>query len=235
VTTVEGISIAMETLEQVEAISKSLGWTQEVVESAKKTVEQAISILSKDVSLTDALKERLSNPASKYSIHVGMLCYLNCCLSTHLDWTNNSGQLKLAMASLLHDFSIDDSYYEDIDFWNKKALDMKDKTPETIRYRMHPIDGAKLAQSLKIMPPDVDQIIMQHHEKKDGTGFPRALTSSRITPLSTLFIMVEDLVNFINRGEHLETSIKDYLVWGEYYYDQGHFKKIFEIIKQKLP
>jgi hypothetical protein len=235
VTTVEGISIAMETLEQVEGISKALGWTKEVMESAKKTVEQAIGILSKDVSLSEALKKRLANPASKYSMHVGMLCYLNCCLSTHLDWTNDSGQIKLAMASLLHDFSIDDSYYEDIDAWNLKALNLKDKSPETIRYRMHPLEGAKLAQSLECMPPDVDQIILQHHEKKDGTGFPRSLTASRITHLSTLFIMVEDLVNFISRGEHLETSIKDYLVWGEYYYDQGNFKKIFDIIKQKLP
>jgi hypothetical protein len=143
--------------------------------------------------------------------------------------------MKLAMASLIHDFSIDDRFYDDVESWNKNALNMKDKSPETIRYRMHPNEGAKFAQSLKVIPPDVDQIILHHHEKKDGTGFPRALTSSRIPPLSTLFIIVEDLVNCINRGEHLETSIKDFLVWGEYYYDQGHFKKIFDLIKQKLP
>lgn len=71
----------------------------------------------------------------------------------------------------------------------------------------------------------LDQIILQHHEKKDANGFPCSLAANRIMHLNTLFIMVEDLVNFISRGEHLETRIKDYLVWGEYYYDQGNFKK----------
>jgi response regulator RpfG family c-di-GMP phosphodiesterase len=71
----------------------------------------------------------------------------------------------------------------------------------------------------------LDQIILQHHVKKDGSGFPRSLAANRIMHLSTLFIMVEDLVNFISRGAHLETSIKDYLVWSEYDYDQGNFKK----------
>ena len=235
VTQDEGISIAMETIEQLEVISKALGWTNEVVVQAKKTIDQAVGILSKDSNLTAALKKRLSNPASKYSMHVGMLCYLNCCLSAHLEWTNDSGQMKLALASLMHDLAIDDSFYEDVDLWNKKAINMKDKSPETIRYRLHPLEGSKIAQGIETLPPDVDQIILQHHEKKDGTGFPRSLTASRISHLSSLFIMVHDLVDFINRGEHLETSIKDYLVWGEYYYDQGNFRKIFDVIKQKLP
>jgi response regulator RpfG family c-di-GMP phosphodiesterase len=143
--------------------------------------------------------------------------------------------MKLAMASLLHDLAVDNSFYDDIDNWNKKASNFKDKSPEVIKYRMHPLDAVNMLEDLNSLPPDVDQIILQHHELKDGTGFPRSLSSNRIGHLSSVFIIVEDLIEFINRGEDLETAIKDFLVWGEYYYDQGHFKKVFDTIKEKLP
>ena len=87
---------------------------------------------------------------------------------------------------------------------------------------------------MKVLPPDIDQILLQHHEKKDGTGFPRSLTSSRISQLTTFFTIVEELVEFIGNGENLETSLTDFIMWGDVYYDSGHHKKAYEMIKEKI-
>lgn len=229
----EGVLLSIGAIEQMEAISKALGWTEEVLESTQKAVSSAIETLSKDTRLSSTLKKRFSDPSSPYATHVGLQTYLTCGFSSCLEWPE-SGQIKLAMASLLHDLAVDDIYYQDIESWNKKAQDLRNKSEEVVKYRLHPFQAAKIAQSLEHLPPDVDQIILQHHEVGDSSGFPRSLSASRISSLSSLFIMVEDMVGFLGKGEHIETSLKDYLMWGESFYVSGYFKKIFDVIKVKI-
>lgn len=53
----------------------------------------------------------------------------------------------------------------------------------TFKYRLHPFEASKLIQSMKASPHDIDQILLQHQEKKDGSGFSLGITSSRISPL----------------------------------------------------
>jgi response regulator RpfG family c-di-GMP phosphodiesterase len=138
------------------------------------------------------------------------------------------------MACLLHDLAVDESYYDDIKSWNKRASNLRDRTPETIKYRLHPIESAKLIQKLDFLPPDIEQILLQHHEKKDGSGFPRSLTHNRIGQLSAFFMIIEELVEFIGEGENLETSLADFKMWGDSHYDSGHFKKLYGMIREKL-
>ncbi len=99
---------------------------------------------------------------------------------------------------------------------------------------MHPFEASKIVNSLDTISSDVDQIILQHHEIKDGSGFPRSMDASRIGQLPALFIIVEDLVEFIDNGDNIETSITDFIMWGREYYDAGHFKKLFASFEEKL-
>lgn len=231
---VESMASLIHGLEAVESVAKRLGWTPEVIENAKKNISIAIKVLSKNVEIARLLKEKLSKPTSPYSRHVGLHAYLSCAFADSLGWVGESAQLKLAMASMMHDLAVDDELYSNIKEWNKKASNKYEKDPETIKYRLHPIRASKLAQSLKMLPPDVDQIILQHHERPDGTGFPRSLANGRISPLASVFIVIEDLVEFIDDGENLETSFTDFITWGDNKYELGHFKKVYEAIRQKL-
>jgi response regulator RpfG family c-di-GMP phosphodiesterase len=230
----EDIVNTIEVMASIETVSKRLGWTQDAVESAQRSINTAIKILSKDASITAALKEKLSAPDTGYSRHIGLLCYSACIFSVGMGLGGDAIQTKLALAALLHDLAVDENYYTDIKVWNEKAANVRDRTPETIKYRLHPMEASKLVQNLKNLPPDIDQIILQHHEKKDGTGFPRALSSSRITQLATFFNIIEELVDFIGDGENLETSIADFKTWGDANYDSGQFKKTYQLIRAKL-
>ncbi|WP_408097621.1 HD domain-containing phosphohydrolase [Peredibacter sp. HCB2-198] len=232
--TVEGISLAIENVEAIEQIAKFMNWSPSVLVSAQKSVSQAVKILSKNNNIISVLKRRLANPTSAYSRHVGLLTYMVCAFGSSIGWIGESGQVKLAMAALLHDVAVDEAIYENLREWDKRASHSGDKSPDTIRYRMHPFEASKLVKTLDAFSPDVDQIILQHHEVKDGSGFPRALDSVRIGHLPALFIIVEDLVDFIDDGENIETSITDFITWGREYYDSGHFKKIFTAFEEKL-
>lgn len=230
----EDIVNTIEVMASIETVSKRLGWTQDAVESAQRSINTAIKILSRDASIIAVLKQKLSTPDTSYARHIGLLCYSSCIFSVGMGLGGDAIQTKLALAALLHDLSVDENYYNDIKGWNEKAANMRDRSPETIKYRLHPLEASKLVQNFKNLPPDIDQIILQHHEKKDGTGFPRALSSSRITQLATFFNIIEELVDFIGDGENLETSIANFKTWGDANYDSGQFKKTYQFIRAKL-
>ncbi len=230
----EDITLTIENLEAFEKIAKAMHWTPNVLLSAQKSVTHAVKILSKNQNVLAVLKKKLSGPSSEYSRHIGLLTYLVCAVSSQVGFVGESGQIKLALAALLHDVAVDDDYYKDIKAWNKRAADATDKSPETIKYRLHPFEASKIVRTLDSISPDVEQIILQHHEEKYGSGFPRGLDSGRIGHLPALFIIVEDLVEFIDNGENIETSITDFITWGNAWYDTGHFKKIFQSFIEKL-
>lgn len=229
----EEFSIALENLEEFERVARIMKWSPAIKVSAQKTVSQAIKILSKNKKVINVLRERLKSRGSPYSRHIGLLSYLVCAVSSKLA-LGESVQIKLTLASLTHDVAVDDYFYENIEEWNKRARDLSDKSPDAIKYRMHPYEATRLVKTLDWVSPDVEQIILQHHETKDGKGFPRGLDAARIGHLPALFIIVEDLVEFIVNGENLETSITDFVTWGRVFYDTGHSRKIFTALAETL-
>jgi response regulator RpfG family c-di-GMP phosphodiesterase len=225
--------VAMNSIENLENISKFFGWTPEMISNAKKTVSAAIKILSKNDSILKTLNSKLAEKKSHYSQHVGLISFLSCILGDHFEWVGETGKTKLILAALLHDYTLDPKIYQMIkqDF---EKTDVDNKAPEIIKYRMHPIESAKIVNSLDAFSSDVEQIVLQHHERPDGTGFPRQLTASRISHLSTLFILLEDLVEFLGDGHYIEMSLEGFSTNGKEKYTQGNFKKFFEVIDEIL-
>lgn len=230
----EQLEVSFDSIEAIERLASVMGWTPEVIETAKKSVRMAIKSITKEQTIIKLLKKKFSNHSSEYSKHVTMLSMLSCLFSHHLGWVSEATQMKLAMAALLHDVTLDEEYYSDINRWNQRAVNLADKSPETIKYRNHPIESANLVLTMKNLPPDVDQIIVQHHELKDGSGFPRGISYTRISPLTALFIITEDFVNFLENIEPLEEAIHSYISSREDVYTSGSFKKIFNGIRDSL-
>ena len=230
----ELISLTLESLESVERIAASLGWAPQVIDAAKHAVGLAIKTVSREPNIIKLMKQKLSNPQSAYSGHISMLSLLTCGFCYQLGWTSESAQMKLGLAALMHDLTVDEDVYQDVLLWNQAANDDQMKTPEAMKYRNHPVDAANLLLSMKNVPADVDQIILQHHEMKDGSGFPRGLVSSRISPMASLFIIVEDLINFFGDSEDFDEKIIMFIKHREKVYNSGNFKKVFEAFKDSV-
>jgi HD-GYP domain-containing protein (c-di-GMP phosphodiesterase class II) len=225
--------ISLESLEAVERIAKGIGWKPEVIEAAKHAVNLAVKAVTKEPDLMKLLKQKMKNPESKYSHHVSLLSLLACGVCQSLGWTSESTQMKLGLAALLHDITVEESYYSDIHLWNQAASD-KEKSHEVTKYRNHPADAANLILEMKTVPADVDQIILQHHETKEGTGFPRGLISSRISPMACIFIITEDLINFVEDAVNMDEKIQMFLTIRDQRYNSGNFKKVFDAFKDSV-
>lgn len=223
--------ISLESLEAVGRIASSLGWTEEVVTAAKHAVNLAVKAVSKDPNIVNLLKTKLSGDPTKFTEHISKLALLTCAFCHQLGWTTESTQMKLGMAALIHDIALDDTYYEDTKTWNELARDLTNREPEVVKYRNHPLEASNFLLQMRDLPADVNQIILQHHELKDGTGFPRGLVAGWISPLTSVFIIVEDLLDFLEGDYILESRIKEFVVQREEQYDSGNFKKIFGVLK----
>ena len=228
------VSHSLNSLTIIPKLAKPLGWTPDFLDFAKNTISTAVTTLSKDIAIRRIITEKLSDPTTIYNKHVFLTALLGCTFCNYLGFTTEAAHMKMAMATVLHDIFVDEKCYEDLDAWNRYALSKNESAPDVVKYRNHPLEAANFVRSVKNLPPDIDQIILQHQERPDGSGFPRGLNAPNIAHLSSLFIMTEDFVHMLLKHSSVEKAFSEYLMYGADNYTSANFKKIFAVLRSKL-
>ncbi len=221
-------------METTQKLANALGWTEEVVETAHKSISVAIKAVAANPDILSLIEARASQPGSIVSKHVTLSSLLACAISQKLEWASEFTQVKLSMAALLHDICLDDSFYEKIEEWNARARNRQDKTDETDKYRSHVRSAVEKIATIPGLPPDVDQIIMQHHEFPDGSGFPNGIMAGRISPLAAIFIFAEDLSLKIGPDNDIRGATEEFLKNSRSKYSAGVFRKILKAFEEGL-
>ena len=88
-----------------------------------------------------------------------------------------------------------------------------------------------MVDQYKKIPPDVDRLILEHHEMPNGDGFPRGLSGTQISPLSCAFILSGLLAKYILHEKEnftIEGFVNKFRPQG---YDRENFAQIFEVIE----
>lgn len=62
---------------------------------------------------------------------------------------------------------------------------------------LHPVRGLELLDGWGFEVEAVKQIILQHHERADGSGYPLGLTGTRIFPLAKIVGLADDFTNHL--------------------------------------
>lgn len=223
----EKVRASYDALTFVTNFSKALGWSEDVIHLAKKAVALTIKNLERDSSWEKILK--LSTGDTNYSHHVSLLSLLSSTIAQGIGWASDTTFEKLIMASLLHDYFVDEKVYEKL-LGNHDEAETLSKNPA---YRQHPIKAAEFSRTLKGLPADVDHILQEHHEMPDGSGFPRGVISNHIAPLSAVFIMSEALIHYSHDKEIDENLMEGF--WKRYpaFIQKDPFKKIAILMARK--
>ncbi len=66
----------------------------------------------------------------------------------------------------------------------------------------HPLTGSILAERFHVYPREVARAILEHHERLDGSGYPRGLAGANLSPLGRLLSLAE-VVTAMFDGERL--------------------------------
>lgn len=165
--------------------------------------------------------------------HVGMLINISTGISTKLEWNTDKTLEKFVYASYLHDMALADR--PDLAKIKGTAIElelMKDSM-ELRDFKLvfeHANIAAKMINEITEIPSDVGIMVKQHHELPKENGFPARLPSGKITPLSTVFIVSHDMVNYILANP--KWTVKDYVASVKTKFRGPHFAKVISALSE---
>lgn len=214
--------------ETAQELLNKLGATREVQEVVKANVQVTIKAMGKSPRLADILK-RIEIDREKYiSSHSVLLPQIACTLAMTMDWKSESTLQKLALAAFLHDMPMTNHELAAVTNLTELTRRKAEFTEEESKqYKSHPVKGSEMAKQFQEVPPDVDTIILQHHERPDGSGFPRGLSHHHISPLAAVFIVAHDLVSAIYS---IDTPfvLEQFIENTKEQYHAGNFRKLHQ-------
>lgn len=178
------------------------------IEDLAPKVKATVAKVKKNTKLKSLFQQALSDVNQKglYKTHIGLTINVAAALLKVLGWDSDQTLEKIIFAAYLHDISIKDR--PDLqEFQTGLDFDLKaDKfSPADVELaRSHPQRAYELLQGMADIPPDVPEMILQHHERADGGGFPGKLPHQRITPLATLFIIAHEMAHEVAKSKDFD-------------------------------
>ena len=159
--------------------------------NAKVMLESTVNFLA-DSRDTLALLESLNNHADFLYAHCLAVSLYSSMIAKQIGWHSPQTLYKVSMGGLLHDVGL-----KEID---RSILEKSRSTltlDELRSMETHPTRGTELLGRDASIPSDVLQIILQHHERDQGTGYPAGLIKNRIHPLARLIGMVDEFCELL--------------------------------------
>ncbi len=217
------LSSAMQ--ESIQKIATVMGVTPELERLIAANTKTTLSVIQKNPSLKSFFTKISIDPDNYIITHSAAIAYVACGIAKALDWHSEHTYSKLTIAAFLHDVGLDNPELAkcrtDIEFAAHKP---PFSHAEHTIWREHSTKAADLIRTMHDIPPDVDHIVAQHHERPDGSGFPLGLDYHRISPLAALFIVAHDLSHCLH---HDEAHLQNFITSQEKEYNKGFFKKIY--------
>lgn len=218
---------------QTNAIVQNMARSTGISKSVIKMAERNIDLLLDEVESVKTLGPMLNKMRSRldYSYdHSYLLSYFCSMLCDKMGWNTRRSREKLCLAALFHDITLTNP---DIAMIQNKDSDQFAMLSEAEKshYLSHPEKAADLVKELSIDYPGVEDIIYQHHERPDRTGFPKGISFSQIKPLNCLFIVVHEFITGMYEVEFEPSEYEGILEEMETKYNKGHFVKIIEKFK----
>jgi len=165
---------------------------------------------------------------------IKLISCISCALAKELHSGSDVTYDKLIYAAHMHDILLYRkpalamiqglSHFEQYE--KLGALNEKDKE----LFLKHPLVTAEIIEQDKSAPKEAYDIVLQHHEKGDGTGFPHGLNYSRIKFFSAIFIISQDLANYILSRE--TWTMEEFVESTAGRYKGPSFHKIMRILRK---
>lgn len=210
----------------IHTIVQEVGLTKTAIEATNDIVKRVIDFPQKgNNDLMEMLAAHRKRQDYIYD-HSYMVSQMATSICRSQDWSTKDALKKLVIAALFHDITIDNpdvAYIQDLADPNLLHFSFEEQKS----FESHPVKASELIRKVRDFPPDVDRIILQHHEKMSGLGFPRGIDHNGLAPLSTIFIIAHQIVSEIYKYNFDENSYKQLFKELEGHYSKGNFKKIY--------
>ena len=180
--------------------------TEEIVEAAEENIMTTLDLISSDPHTAKLLSKfgSLENPLYAHSVEVALVAGL---IAKKKGWVLSKTYLYLTVAGLFHDIG-----KRDMDFKIYSTPQDQLSAQEVKELHEHPKKGAEILRKIKDIPPQVIELVEQHHENPDGSGYPEGLSRGKLHPLGTILSMANEFCNLTMPGpyaKHTHMSAQD--------------------------
>ncbi|MGD8526956.1 MAG: DUF3391 domain-containing protein, partial [Thioalkalispiraceae bacterium] len=137
-----------------------------------------------------------SSQASRHALNV---CILSTAFARYLGMENEK-LYELALGAMLHD--VGETRLPD------GLMDKAENyTPEELHLmHNHTIEGADLLSQIQDIPSSAITIAMTHHERANGSGYPKRLNNEQLSLFSKI-VSITDVYDSVTTGTHREPAI----------------------------
>jgi response regulator RpfG family c-di-GMP phosphodiesterase len=205
------------------------------VPELKNKVKNVIANMKKNSKLKQLFAEiKIDRGSDNYIMsHIGILINVSTYICQKLDWSTEKTLEKYIFAAYLHDMAL--AHRPDLARIHGSMFEVelvKEKlSPADFKLILeHPNMAAKKIDEILDIPADVGIIVRQHHELPKENGFPAKIGHTKITPLSSVFIVAHDLTDFIL--EHPNWTIQEFMTKAKAKYKGQYFAKVLSVLNE---
>ncbi len=167
------------------------GLKPQIVEQGKEICEQVYKLVEKEKNLYRLLRGYQDFDPSSVD-HSYLVTLYTSSIIKQFEWQSQATIETAAMACMFHDIG---KMKMPENLLDKRPGEM---SPEELElYQNHPILGAEMVDGNNLINNSVKQIIIQHHEYFDGTGFPFQKKGNKILTLANIISLVDDFVHIL--------------------------------------
>ena len=201
------------------------GVNSKVLEQGKQIAFNISKLVEKEEGLTEYLSS-CSTRDPGFPSHTFLVTLFATAVVKQFQWHSPKILETIALAGLLHDIGMLQLPERLI---GKSTRDMS--AEELALYQKHPEYGAKMVGDSAVIPHTVKQIIYQHHEYYDGSGYPEGKRRNEILILANIISLVDDFVHTIVEEDILPAQAVNIFFNEKNHYHPSiisHFLHLFE-------
>jgi len=192
------------------------------IDLALNTVDSVMESFKLKPELFSTVEEFISSK-SFLSEHSVAIAIVGCAMARKMKLNSDFIFKKIVFAALFHDIALkdcDQSFIINIESPEYSDLSADEKK----EFSCHINDAINFLSKIPGTPSNVESIILEHHERPNGKGYPRGLDSFNVSPLGAVFIVAEDFVHHIFRSNSIVRERDLILAAMSEEYNKGQYK-----------
>ena len=167
------------------------GMKPQIIEQGKEVCETVYNLIEKQDDLFQVLRSFQNFDPTAYA-HAFLVTLYSTAIIKQFEWQSKTTIETTAMACMFHDIGKT--------LLPRELLELRPSqmTPEQLeQYQKHPELGLQIIESNRMINNSIKQIILQHHEAFDGTGFHHGKKGNKILTLANILCLADDFVHIM--------------------------------------
>lgn len=210
-----------------------LAMHEEFIKELHETSKEIIAQIKKNKDLAKLLKalDIDRTPDAFFRNRIDLICNISCAVAQELSWSSETMYEKLIYVAHVHDLTLVTHPH----LARLQTVAQLEATPgitaeEKNLFMNHPKMMADLIARDPRAPSEAAGIVLQHHERSSGMGFPAGMQSARIMPTAALLQIAIDFAQYI--VENPKWSFDDYVSRCASPFKGVPFNKIFKALEK---